>query len=64
MDNRANIKIEFEVFGEEFKTEMSINYSVDSDYGGIDDRVLRFFEESYNIAKAKDNLKSLEIKYG
>lgn len=63
MDNRANIKIEFKIFGEEFKTEMSINYIPDDDIG-IDFNIVEYFVYAYKKAKYKSELKKLENKNG
>lgn len=50
MDNRAHIKIEFQIFNSKLETcEMSINYLPDS--CGVDPRVSAWFEEKYDLAK-------------
>jgi hypothetical protein len=48
MDNKASIKLEFAMYGKEFKTEMYINYFPTDN--GVDERVTEFFRESYNKA--------------
>lgn len=51
-DNRAEIKIEFYIYGEDYKTDMSINYSPESGDGWVDSRVIEFFRGSYDKAYA------------
>ena len=45
MDNRADIKIEFTIYGKTYKTDMSINYHPDYD------TVPNWFEECYRDAR-------------
>lgn len=51
MDCKASIKIEFEIFGQQFKKEMYINYFPTDN--GVDERVGEFFRESYSKAVAQ-----------
>ena len=46
-DHRASIKIEFSMYGETKKADWWINWSPNSDYQGIDQRVLDFFVAAY-----------------
>lgn len=50
-DSRAQIKIEFSIYGETYKADMSINYFPND--GSIDDRVRDFFDVSYRKARSK-----------
>ena len=51
-DHRASIKIEFSMYGETKKADMWINWSP-SDYQGVDQRVIDFFEQSAQEMSAK-----------
>ena len=52
MDSRCNLKIEFSIYGEDFKWESSINYTPDDD-SGVDSRVADWFKECYRKARYK-----------
>ena len=58
MDNRANIKINFRIYGQSFETEMSINYFNNGDWN--DDRILEWFKECYNKAYLKYELSAFD----
>ena len=47
-DSRCKIKIEFEIYGQKYPWEASLNYS-DNGYG-MDDRITAFFVRSYKHA--------------
>jgi len=50
-DSRASIQINFSIYGEDYKTDMWINYSgQDGEVRGVDDRVIAWFQECYNKA--------------
>lgn len=46
-DSKALVKLEFHIYGKEFKHEMYINWSVDD---RIDERVIAWFEDKHSIA--------------
>ena len=48
MDNKASIKIDFNIYWKNFKTEMWINY----DTNGFDKRIEEWFRESFEDAAA------------
>lgn len=50
MDCKASVKIAFEIYGKKFQTDMWINYWPDE--CGVDGRVLEFFRESHDRARA------------
>jgi hypothetical protein len=53
-DHRANVKIEFDIYGEKYKMDAWINWSVgSSEVHEIDSRVIEFFRNSYLDARAK-----------
>lgn len=56
-DYRADIKLEFSILGETFKTNMWINYFPDND--GVDRRVTEWFSSHWELAKAKQKVKEL-----
>ncbi len=54
-DFRADIKIKMELMGKTYTQDMYINYFPNSD--GVDDRVIEFFRDSYEDARARyDNM--------
>ncbi len=53
MDSKALIKIEFQIYGQKYETEMYINYFPNPQ---IDDRIVEWFEKNY--ISAFDNYKN------
>lgn len=58
-DDKASIKIEFQIYGEKFVADMWINYD---GYNDVDDRVLEFFRDSYRQARAKYDARTFEAE--
>lgn len=52
-DFRASIKITFEMFGKKKECDMWINYFPDSECEGVDQRVIDFFRENWEIFKSR-----------
>jgi hypothetical protein len=52
-EHKASIKVEFSIYGETYKTDSWINWSVGGEVYEIDDRVLNFFRDSYLDARGK-----------
>lgn len=53
-DHRASIKIEFSIYGETYKHDSWINWSVgSSEVHEVDQRIIDFFRDSYIDARAK-----------
>lgn len=52
-DHKASIKVEFSIYGETYKMDSWINWSVGGEVYEIDDRVLNFFRDSYLDARGK-----------
>ena len=53
-DSRAEVKIEFSIYGRKFKQLWSINWSPDFHTGyAIDDRVGQWFTDCYNEAHSE-----------
>lgn len=48
MDSRFHLKAAFEIYGREFKADMSLNWSADE--GQIDERVTEWFLQCHKIA--------------
>lgn len=73
-DYRASVIIKLVLWGNEYFTDMWINYFPSQNYGlQIDDRVIEFFEESYRDAiekkedaemsrQERDRLKEKELR--
>ena len=59
-DHRASIKGEFSMYGETRKIDMWINWSPDSDYQGVDQRVLDFFRDAAWQMRARYESQFLE----
>lgn len=51
-NSRCHVKIAFSIYGEDFKHEMSINYSPECD-GGCDSRISDLFVEWERRARSK-----------
>jgi hypothetical protein len=52
-DHRASVKIKFSIYGETYKMDSWINWSVGGEVPEIDDRVIEFFRGSYLKARGK-----------
>lgn len=63
MDSRARIKIEFEVYGKTFNTDMSINWLATAASGGIDRRITEWFERNFEDAFLEWNLQNGEKEF-
>lgn len=50
-DSRASVKIEFSIYGKDFKYDGSINWSPYNEYG-VDTRIVEWFEECHRVARA------------
>ena len=50
-DNRAHIEIKMSLYGQQYKTDMSINYNADSsECWGVDPRVTDWFRKAWEDA--------------
>ncbi len=49
MDSRFKIKVTFSIYGREYPWEASLNWFAPD--GGVDDRIVEFFRDSYEDAK-------------
>lgn len=52
-DHKASIKVEFSIYGETYKMDSWINWSVGGECDPVDDRVIEFFRQSYHDARGK-----------
>lgn len=52
-DHKASVKVEFSIYGETYKMDSWINWSVEGEVYEIDDRVIAFFRDSYVDARGK-----------
>lgn len=52
-DSRAEIKIGFSIYGEDFKADWSINYYPEDGGCGLDRRVREWFETCFQQAREK-----------
>ena len=50
-DSRFHLKVEFEIYGEKFPWDASLNWHDDGD--GIDQRIFEFFRDAHDKAYAK-----------
>lgn len=61
-DHRATVKIEFSIYGETYKMDSWINWSVGGEVHEVDDRVLDFFRDNYLLARAKHDAELYEAE--
>lgn len=52
-DHKATVKVEFSIYGETYKADWWINWSVGGEIYELDQRVIDFFRDNYLQARAK-----------